>query len=484
MSSFQAARDRVLDSHPSGGEVDFEESVLYHHDRGARRSFTYATGRALAESHTLLQPRGGVATVAGQIELLRHLAEEGGADVLPLTVDSYTRQRDFSSSDELWGEAERTGSLTLLNGFPCVSAGIENCRKITSACEKPVEARHGSPDARLLAEVAIAGGCTAFEGGAITYCVPYSRDTSIEESLGNWVYVDRLCGEYAKRGVIIEREAFGALTGLLVPPAIAIACSVLELILAAQQGVRSFAVGIGQCGELIQDVAAIRALRKLSSIYLARCLPRATLQLSTVFYQWMGPFPRDEATANAVIALAAVTAAAGRPTRMITKSAEEAHGVPSPESNAMGLRLTRAMMEAVSSRSFVDEGAVDEECYWIGREAECMLEHVLGGEDGRPLGERIVAAFASGRLDVPFAPNRYVQGRVWPERDHMRAIRYSDCGDLPFDRDIRDRNEALLSRRRSRAEGVEVRALAEVASVTADINFSTHEREPENAYPE
>jgi methylaspartate mutase epsilon subunit len=466
--TFARLREDVLAMHPSGRQVSIGDGAAFHATLGNAGSFPRRTREALRDGTTLLQPRAGVATANGQLDLMRNLVEHGEADVLPITIDSYTRQCKFTMADRYWKRAEADQDTAALNGFPAVSAGVATCRRIVEACQCPVQVRHGSPDARLLAEVTLAGGCSAFEGGAITYCVPYSRDTTIEESLAYWRYVDRLCGEYARAGVLIERESFGALTGLLVPPAVAIVCGVLELLLAVPQGVRAFALGVAQGGNTVQDIAAIQALRGVAHAYMAQYLPDEDIQLSTVLYQWMGPFPRDQADALAIIALAALAAAVGGATRTITKTAEEAYGVPTAEANVAGLRFTRAMIRGAARGLHVDAAAVNEEQTWIEREARCILDHVLQGSRLARLPGRIVEAFASGCIDIPFAPNRHVRGEVWPRRDNAGAIRYGAIGRLPFDEEIIERNQELIYAREgvrgrlSRAEDV-------VAAISDDL---------------
>jgi methylaspartate mutase epsilon subunit len=58
------------------------------------------------------------------------------------------------------------------------------------------------------------------------------------------------------------------LTGTLVPPSIAITVGIIESILAAEQGVKNITVGYGQCGNVVQDVAAIHMLQHLTEYYL------------------------------------------------------------------------------------------------------------------------------------------------------------------------------------------------------------------------
>lgn len=110
----------------------------------------------------MIQPRAGVATIDGQITLLRYLAA-AGADLLPTTIDSYTRLNRYEEAER--GLEESENGRSMLNGFPAVNHGVEGCRKVTEAVGVPVEIRHGTPDARLLAEIAFASGFTSFEGG-------------------------------------------------------------------------------------------------------------------------------------------------------------------------------------------------------------------------------------------------------------------------------------------------------------------------------
>ena len=65
---------------------------------------------------------------------------------------------------------------------------------------------------------------------------------------------------YEEAGVSINREPFGPLTGTLIPPCISNSVAIIEALLAAEQGVKDITVGYGQCGNLIQDIAAMRSL--------------------------------------------------------------------------------------------------------------------------------------------------------------------------------------------------------------------------------
>src|SRR3546814_15539258 len=56
---------------------------------------------------------------------------------------------------------------------------------------------------------------------------------------------------------------------------------------------------------------------------------------------WMGAWPHDDAQAAALIAYGGTLAAVGGAVSVTTKSTHEAFGLPTPEKNAEGLRITR-----------------------------------------------------------------------------------------------------------------------------------------------
>ena len=214
----QEERQAVLASWETGNEVDLEEAVQFHHELPPEKNFARKLTQAKNAGLTLAQPRAGVADLRSHVELLRYLSTEGEADLLPTTIDSYTRQNRYEEAQRGLDESRREGR-SLLNGFPAVNHGVANCRIIIEELDLPLQVRHGTPDARLLAEITLAAGFTAFEGGGISYNIPYAKNVPLEESIRAWQYVDRLVGYYAEHGVIINREPFGPLTGTLVAPA-------------------------------------------------------------------------------------------------------------------------------------------------------------------------------------------------------------------------------------------------------------------------
>lgn len=441
---FFAQRNEVLSQWKTGSEVNFEEAVEYQKSIAPEKRFGNELAKAVENRCTLIQPRAGVALHNEHIELLQYLEEEGEADLLPTTVDSYTRLNRYNEA-ETGIEKSRETHRSMLNGFPIVNYGVNICRIVTSALKKPVQVRHGTPDARLLTEISIAGGFTSYEGGGISYNVPYSKNHSIEKTIAYWQYTDRLVGLYEEAGVSINREPFGPLTGTLIPACISNSVAVIEALLAAEQGVKDITVGYGQCGNLIQDIAALRSLIVVTREYLDK-FGYKDVRITTVFHQWMGGFPQDEAKAFGVISWGAAAAALAKATKVIVKTPHEAMGVPTKEANAAGLRATKQVISMLKDQDFREIPAVVTESEVIEKEMKCILGKVEElGKGDFALGT--VAAFEAGVIDIPFAPSKYNAGKVMPARDNQGAVRLLDIGNLPFTQDIIDFHRNKLEER-------------------------------------
>ena len=345
---FQALRKEVLTQWPTGKDVDFQEAVDYHKHMPEERIFSQKLLNAKKNGQTLIQPRAGVALVDEHIKLLTYLQDNGEADLLPTTIDSYTRQNRYAEAEDGIAESKKNGR-SMLNGFPAVNHGVAACRSVIESLHTPVQVRHGTPDARLLTEITYAGGFTSYEGGGISYNLPYAKNVPMEVTIRDWQYVDRLTGMYEEAGVSINREPYGPLTGTLVPACVSHAVAIIEALLAAEQGVKNITVGYGQCGNLVQDVAAIRTLEELTDEYLEKN-GYTDVNVTTVFHQWMGGFPADEAKAFGVISWGSATAALSKATKVIVKTPHEAVGIPTMEANAQGLRCTKQVINMLSDQ--------------------------------------------------------------------------------------------------------------------------------------
>lgn len=440
---FARLRQEVLAQWPTGKDVDMEEAVAYHKSIPEERDFSKKLLKAKKEGKTLVQPRAGVPVIEEHIKLMQYLEEHGEADLLPTTIDSYTRQNRYEEAENGISESIRLGRA-MLNGFPAVNHGVAGCRQVVESVKVPVQVRHGTPDARLLAEISMAGGFTSYEGGGISYNLPYCKNIPMERTIRDWQYVDRLMGVYEEMGVSINREPYGPLTGTLVPPCISHAAAIIEALLAAEQGVKNITVGYGQCGNLVQDIAAIRTLQELTDEYLQK-YGYNDVQVTTVLHQWMGGFPADEAKAFGVISMGSMIAALSKATKVIVKTPHEAVGIPTMEANAEGLRCTKQVVNMLADQTFQD-ARLEEEKEIIRQETRCIVDKCfeLGNGD---IALGVCRGVKAGVLDVPFAPCRANAGLMLPCRDNEGAVRMLNTGNIPFTKELKDFHAAKINER-------------------------------------
>ena len=440
---FEKLRQEVLAQWPTGKDVDLQEAVAYHKSMPKSRLFGQKLLEAKAQKRTLIQPRAGVPVIEEHIKLMQYLQDKGEADLLPTTIDSYTRQNRYNEAENGIAESIRLGRA-LMNGFPAVNHGVANCRRVIESVNTPVQVRHGTPDARLLTEIAYAGGFTSYEGGGISYNLPYCKNIPMERTIRDWQYVDRLTGLYEEMGVSINREPYGPLTGTLVPPCISHAAAVIEALLAAEQGVKNITVGYGQCGNLIQDIAAIHTLEELTDEYLNK-YGYTDVAVTTVLHQWMGGFPADEAKAFGVISMGSMIAALSKATKVIVKTPHEAVGIPTMEANAEGLRCTKQVVNMLRDQTYQGKELEDEKEI-IRLETRAIVDKCfeLGNGD---IAIGVCRGVESGALDVPFAPCRFNAGLMLPARDNNGAVRILNFGNLPFSKELKDFHIAKIEER-------------------------------------
>ncbi len=440
---FAAIRQEVLTQWPTGKDVDLEEAVAYHKAMPESRNFSKKLLEAKKNRRTLVQPRAGVPVIEEHIKLMQYLEKEGEADLLPSTIDSYTRQNRYEEAENGISESLRL-ERAMLNGFPAVNHGVANCRRVIESVNVPMQVRHGTPDARLLAEITLAGGYTSYEGGGISYNLPYCKNIPMERTIRDWQYVDRLTGIYEEMGVSINREPFGPLTGTLVPPCISHSAAIIEALLAAEQGVKNITVGYGQCGNLVQDIAAIRTLQELTDEYLKK-YGYNDVEVTTVLHQWMGGFPADEAKAFGVISFGSVIAALSKATKVIVKTPHEAVGIPTMEANAQGLRCTKQVVNMLSDQNF-ENTELEEEKEIIRQETRAIVDKCfeLGNGD---IAIGVCRSVEAGVLDVPFAPCRANAGLMLPCRDNNGAVRILNPGNLPFNKELLDFHKDKINER-------------------------------------
>ena len=373
----------------------------------------------------LVQPRGGFPTYKKQYALNEFFVE-ANVDVLPLTIDSNTRLNDYATAKKMLRLSEEN-EIDMLNGYPLVNHGYRTTRKMITHFNKPVSLRHGTPDARLLIETAIASGIFEIEGGPITYLLPYSKNFPLDKAFLYWKYVEKVCANYSKLNEPINRESFGPLTATLVPPAITIVIQLLEMLLSLEEGVKSFSVSFSQTGSMNQDIVMGAVIKKLAKHY-AQSINCGDAAINLVYHQWMGAFPTNKDYAEQLINMSTVIASMVGANKIITKTREEASGIPTKEANAKTVANTQYTLGILNGLpNIVDE----EEEEILTLEVHAIMEAVFN-DPADTLWRKVFNSIKNGTIDVPFSPHIINHNEMITIRDAKKNIRIIKRGNVPI----------------------------------------------------
>ncbi|OLF14679.1 methylaspartate mutase [Actinophytocola xanthii] len=376
-----------------------------------RPSFAGRVEQARRSGELIVQPRMGFSDPALMRAGLLATKAARANTVGTITLDSYTRVRDFSSA------ARAVAAGRPLNGYPIIAHGVPTTRAMLDGVLDagfPVQVRHGSAEAEEVVAALVACGLDATEGGPVSYCLPYGR-VPLRTAVDSW---RRSCRELADRCANPHLESFGGcMMGQLCPPGLLVALTVLEALFFRQNGVRDVSMSLAQQSNTRQDLLALAALRRLAT---ERLGPPPGWHL--VVYTYMGLFPRTAAGSRAVVRDAVHLASRAGATRLIVKSAVEASRIPSAAENVQALEHAGSVVPPPAAPA---DG--DNEVY---REARSLLEATLDLHDD--IGEALVAAFAAGILDVPYCVHDDNAGRARSGVAPDGTIFWSDLGSLPL----------------------------------------------------
>ena len=172
-----------------------------------------------------------------------------------------------------------------------------------------------------------------------------------------------------------------------------------------------------------------------------------------------------------VIALGAVIAGTAGVTQVITKSAHEALGIPSPDVNAAGVRLTQQVLRMLEQWRLPLDPEVETEEAMVAAEARAILDRTLDLGDGDwALGA--IRAVEAGVIDVPWSPSRFNAGKALPGRDRFGAVRYLAHGDIPVPPEVREYHRSKLADRSGGGSSgmMSERLLADLTAVSRPVS--------------
>ncbi|MCK5110312.1 MAG: methylaspartate mutase [Arcobacteraceae bacterium] len=422
MSLLQRDREIIL----SNEYIDnFDFAEVEEFVKGASKDLFISHKFKNNKGKTLVQPRGGFPTYEKMFSLYEQFTT-AGVDVLPLTIDSHTRLNDYGSAAKMLRLSEES-ETDMLNGYPLINHGYRTSRKMMTHFNTPISLRHGTPDARLLVDVAIASGIFEIEGGPITYLLPYSKNFPLDKAFLYWKHVERVCAKYSTLNEPINRESFGPLTATLVPPAITIVIQIAEMLLSLEEGVKSFSVSFSQTGSVNQDIVTAAVLRKSAKKY-AEQIGCGDAAINLVYHQWMGAFPRNKEFSESLINTSTVIAAMVGADKIITKTRAEAFGIPTKEDNGRAVANVQYTLNMLKGLPYIVDEEEEEN---LTREVDEIFEAIFN-DKADTLWRQIFNSIKNGIIDVPFSPHIINNNEVITVRDKNSNIRIYDKGKLPI----------------------------------------------------
>ena len=434
MSLLQREREAIVNN-PYVDHFDFAEieSFVKNASKDLFISHKFKTSDKM-----LVQPRGGFPTYEKVFKLYDEF-KAAGVDILPLTIDSNTRLNDYATASKMLRLSEEN-DVDMLNGYPLINHGYRTTRKMMEHFNTPVSLRHGTPDARLLVEIAIASGIFEIEGGPITYLLPYSKNFPLDKAFIYWKYVEKVCAKYSELGEAINRESFGPLSATLQPPVIVIVIQIIEMLLSLEEGVKSFSVSFSQSGSFLQDIVTANVIKKLSRKY-ADQFGHEDADIHLVYHQWMGAFPRNKEHSESLITTATVIAGLVDADKIITKTRDESYGIPTKESNASAVSKVQYTLGILRALPKISDEEEEEN---LTREVEEIMEAVFN-DSADTLWRKVFNAIKKGHIEIPFSPHIINNNKVITVRDKEGNIRIYDRGDLPLSDKSFDYERSKLS---------------------------------------
>jgi methylaspartate mutase epsilon subunit len=380
-----------------------------------QHSFGSFISRMQSAGKLVVQPRMGMSQPAEMRAGLLATKQAGSSTVGTITLDSYTRVGNHDAARSALRDR------VALNGYPVVAHSAATTKAVIEgirSADFPIQVRHGSADPTDIFDAIALAGLDATEGGPISYCLPYSR-SPVRSSVRSWAECSKKFASLREVGAQPHLETFGGcMLGQLCPPSLLVAISILEALFFRHCGLRSISLSYAQQTHPDQDAEAIHALRTLAG----QLLP--DVDWHVVVYAYMGVYPSTQAGAGRLLEAAARLAVRAGASRLIVKTAAEAHRIPTVEENVTALTIAA---DAAAGSDYQPHSGAESE---VGAEARAIIGAVL--ELHADPGRALVRAFELGYLDVPYCLHPDNLGRTRSVIDRDGRLRWSNRGRLPI----------------------------------------------------
>ncbi len=444
---FKIRNEEVLPQWETGKAIaNLEENIAIAKELTQGKNYALTLAEHKKNGTNIFEPQFGRALTEYMIEGITYVEEN--SDMYPdgvwtLFSDTYTRKGDFKKAAAGIERSKKEG-MNMLNGWPVVCFGVEEARKITKAAKCPLNLNSADEDARLQTEIVFAAGWNGGNNNPIMTAIAHSKNIPMDKLLKIKQYDARLGGIYTENGVPICPHNASNLSGYDAP-AMRSYTNVVQVLLAAEQGIKYSHVMHGLGMNMIQDTAMGRVTEKLCNEYCER-FGYKDMTFIIGGYPFLGAWPPRLEEAHAMIAWNALIDIMGGFTNIVLKCEDEAFGTPSKEGMANSVRLARHLVTLLGDQKVADSDRLKLEEKMIEMEARAILDKTIEAGDG-DIAIGLCKAIEAGWFDTMVSPWCHVKGKVEYIRDAENAVRYFNYGNVPIPKEAREYNEEKLKER-------------------------------------
>jgi len=446
---FLTQRRDVLTLWPSGAELAgddaIERAIAYHKAQHWWKYASLRNERAEADGRIQIVPQVGHALVEQTVEHMR-CSEDLGPDRWYVLTDTYTRKSQYAKAQDAVERSRRDG-FSYLNGYPLAAHGVSGARAVNECTRAAVGTDNNDEDARLPWEIALAGGWTWGTIKSVEELIQHSRDYPVDSNIHNQQYIDRLAAHYTERGVPVLRRASANLPGWD-SLGFKVTVSLLEVLLSAAQGVKYIDLSLGIGMNLVQDSAAIQALRSLAREYLDRA-GYADVKVWSWTYFYLGDWPLSRGQMVGQLAMNAAVSALGGCCGMYIKSPDESTTTPTGQGFREAMEICGQVVRLIAGQRLPEGNDVRLEREMIEREVNAVVGRILELGNG-DVAVGVCRGFETGAIDTMFSPYRHLKGKVRVVRDANGALRYLDPGLVPIPAEVREYHRERIARREAK----------------------------------
>ena len=444
-------RQEVLAQWPTGKEVDLDEALDYCRKVPPEKNGYFQIKEAERQGKILIDVAIGLGTLEDTIGEVEDIPSELKPDEWSVFSDAYTRKCRFEQAQVGIDRSYKEG-YPVLTGYPIVNYGIKGARKLFESVDSSIYLNASDEDARLQVEIALASGWSRIFSQSLHDLTQHSKDYPLDRRIQNAQYIDRLVSYYIGRGIPICTLLAGNLTGWNTL-SYKITLDVLQALLAAEQGAKFLRPLVSMCLNIVQDVAANRAMMKLIREYMDK-FGYHDVEVFNKGYPWQGAWPPDVFGMAGVAALCDTIGLLQGVLSLRLRSLNEAIAVPNREGNLQTLRVAKQVLGSLKGQRMPESEELRVEQEMIEKEVRATVDKVLEIGDG-DVAVGMVKAAERGILDCNFSPWIYYQGKVLTVRDKEGALRYLEYGNLPLPKEVVEYHKEKITER-ERAEGKKV----------------------------